>query len=210
MRRWRRNFSFAAMASVTLMLSLPQASRAQILAIDFDTDGDPSTVQSTVEAEVGTLVYAYLVLNSTPHDLPVLIAEEFGLGLSDGLAFRALAAMVPEAMYIQNGTDAIAVAHGRHPVPPEELPVFIMRFVLQVTAPGRQEVTVEPAVWPTHANDGFVWVLTHRDRSGQETRESLVAITTQRRGEVNPADPLPVEESTWSRVKSFFREEVAP
>ena len=51
---------------------------AGTLAFDFDTDGDPGTIEDTIDAEVGELVEAYLVVEGIPEDTATYTACSSG------------------------------------------------------------------------------------------------------------------------------------
>lgn len=194
----------AARSIIPLLLfsAFSHPAAAGMLAFDFDTDADPGTVDNTVEAEVGEIVEAYLVLSSLPVSHPWLKGVEFGLELTDGLSFVGMSAPTSGALYLQDGIEGIAVAFG-HDVDVEELPVFIMRFALQVTASGVQSVEVVPSSGFGHTYTGFVLTLAEYPGGEPILLQSYLALLEQRRGLVNEA-ATPNVVCSWADVKGRF------
>lgn len=83
-------------ALAALALAAPASAAGFDFAIDFDTDGDPATIQGTVEASVGDIVEAYLVVDDFPTPWPMLWAALFGLDGTDGLELIGLFGTQPD------------------------------------------------------------------------------------------------------------------
>jgi hypothetical protein len=188
---------------MTLWLAGNSANAAWV-AFDFDTDGDPSTIQNEIVADVGDLVQGYLVVGGFPEALHTLSAIQFGLESSSGLAFRALAAADPSfrwGVLIDGGTKGIAMATTTR-IPREDLPIFLIRFVYQVTDDGLQEVKVAPSRGWGRTFQGIVYA-GHNEDGDLLTIEDDWGIGTQIAARVS-VNPTPVEELSWGAVKDLY------
>lgn len=202
-RRSRVESTLVGSALVSL-LALATPAHAQMLAFDFDTDGVPGTVQSEVEAEIGDLVAANLVLSSVPNSKPWLHAVQFGMSLTDGLELVGLSAPVTGALILQDGLEGLAVAFSS-PIFIEDLPVVIMRFTVRVTNADPQSLAVVPSTGWGVPYDEFLLLLSQEAEGETTLYGSPSAIPYQGKGRVNgTVADVPIEASSWSGVKGRY------
>jgi len=188
---------------MTLWLAVSSAEAAWV-AFDFDTDGDASTIQNEIVADVGDLVQGYLVIGGFPEALPTLSGIQFGLEASSGLAFRALAVADPSlrwGMLVDGGTKGIAMVTTSR-IPREDLPIFLIRFVYQVTDEGLQEVRVTPSRGWGRTFQGIEYAGFNED-GDVLTVEDDWGIGTQVAARVS-VNPTPVEELSWGAIKDLY------
>jgi hypothetical protein len=178
---------------------------ADLLAIDFDTDGDPTTIENVIEAEVGDLVRGYLVLDYIPGDYDVLLGVQFGLDHTAGLEPAGLQGGQSGAL-IHDGLAGIAAAFAT-PIHREDLPAFIVSVIFEVTDAGVQEVSVTPSMGWGHIFDGFQFAVAHEGGPlGGDLVESARPIDAQLRGYVNRGE-TPVATLTWGAVKKLYSDD---
>jgi hypothetical protein len=205
------------MKTMTTMLAialvLPGVAHAQSLAFDFDTDQDPTTVESEITASVGEIVEAYLVVNDVPDGYGYLHGLQYGLALTGGLELVGIG-LVPTVdgglaggmgLYDPDGDgpEGVLVTLDT-PVDTETLPSFAMRFTVRVIADGAQTVSIVPSTGWGFPYDGFVYLVS---TSGSLTQADEIvdagAIDSQRVGTI-AADPTPIETVSWSGMKAHF------
>ncbi len=183
-------------------------ARGDVLAFDFDHDGDPNTVVSEIEAEVGTLVEAFLIVNKLLYEWQYthLHGLQFGLEATDGLEFLGMSLLGDRAMVINDGLDGIAISFGE-PLPIADLPAFAVRFVFRVVADVEQVVRAKPSTGFNHPLEGVLFAVS---ANGGPLRsvESTIVLQTQSMGYVNKGSVvLPYRHSSWGAIKRLFSDE---
>jgi hypothetical protein len=190
---------------VASALSWTSSANAAWLAFDFDEDGDPATIRSEIVADVGDIVEGYLVLGGFPTEYEYFAAIQFGLEATSGLGFRGLAA-VPDRSWgvLTDGMQGIVLALRNERVHQDDLPIFLLRFLFEVTDSGEQGVKVTPSTGWGHVYSDIVYVLYHEEERGaMYTVRSAWGIQTQIPAIVM-ARPTPIAETSWGAIKGLY------
>lgn len=199
-----RLFTFVVLSAVAM--TSPAAADGFDFAIDFDTDGDPSTIQSTVEASVGDIVEAYLVVNDFLTPWPDLWAVMFGVDATAGLELTGLYGTQSErGGMLTDGSDGVVLAYTT-PFRRWEVPMFAARLLFRVTALGDQTVKLAPSTGWGVAQTGVVWTVSEEGGPLVDVTDSG-ALVTQRAGTIVPRDPLPIQSTTWTKIKKLYQDD---
>lgn len=194
-------------ALAALALAAPASAAGFDFAIDFDTDGDPATIQGTVEASVGDIVEAYLVVDDFPTPWPMLWAALFGLDGTDGLELIGLFGTQPDrGGMLTDGPEGIVVAYTT-PFERHELPAFVARFVFRITDGGEQTVKLAPSTGWGVEQSGVVWTVSQDVEAPLVDLTDAVTLATQQVGTIRPREDLPTLPASWSKIKKLYQDD---
>jgi len=190
------------MARIALTVLVAAPASAGTLAFDFDTDEDPTTIESSISADVGELVEAYLVVEGIPEGYDYVHGLQFGLDLTAGLELAAIEVVGLVGAMAQDGSLGLAVLP-EEPVAAADFPSFVMRFVFEVLDGGPQSASIIPSRgWGQEAG-GFIYLVSEGVDGAVVQVEDVDALATQRSANVN-APPLPVVNVSWGEMKAHF------
>ena len=192
-------------ASACLLLTVATA-HAQRLVFDFDTDGDPNTVTSEVQAEAGDVVQAFLVVQGFPTPWEFLGGLQFGIDSTDGLELAGILSVGERGGFLHDGTDGIAYAFYEE-VARDALPMFVMSLTFVVTSEEMQEVRIAPSTGWGHVYEGVLYAVGDGSGPAGYLVEDVGSIENQGPGIVNRGGMLPVQETTWGAIKKLFSDD---
>ena len=190
---------------VIAAMSVAGGAQAQSLAFDFDTDGDPTTIESEITAEVGDIVEAYLVVEDFLTPYPLLWGLMFGLDATAGLQLIGLYDTQDSGGMMHDGSEGIALAYS-NPFDRNELPVFVARFLFRVMDPSEQTVKLAASTgWGT-TQTGVVWAVSDYQGNVVEVTDANT-LATQQIGRVQSSEQLPTIESSWGKIKKLYQDD---
>jgi hypothetical protein len=182
------------------------APQPPVLAFDFDTDQDPTTIQNEVQAAPGDLVQAFLVINDFPLPWEFLGGAEFGLEFDSGLRLEGVLPGTEQGAVMNDGHRGIVVAWGM-PYTRHNLPAFAASFVFSVLSEETQTVRVVPSTgWGT-TSTGFTFAVRSQQTSGWVEVESPAVLASQLAGIVRSGQ-LPTVDTTWGSIKDLYTADV--
>ncbi len=200
-----RAAALRAAAIAVVATAVPLAADAFYVAIDFDDDGDPSTVRSTIQAPVGDLVVGLVTLDFIPYPYEYVGGIQFGLDATSGLELVGAYGTDGSSGFLTDGPGGIAIAFGV-PLANDDLPWFTTRLVFRVTSSEPQTIAIAPSTGWGETYSGLVMSVRTEDGDWQ-TVVSDIAIRAQLRGLVNGGDTLPVQTKSWSAIRKFFSDD---
>lgn len=198
-----RSRSLALSAALVITLGVGSA-HADLVAVDFDTDGDPSTIENEISAEVGDLVQGFVALDYIPSDYNYIHGIQFGIGSSSGLELVGLYPAGAGGGFLTDGPTAIALALSS-PIAHEDLPVFLASVVFEVTSLETQVVEVTPSNgWGVQ--DTEIRFAVSYDGSFMYEVFDARMMAAQTRGYVNRGE-TPIEATSWGAIKKLYTDE---
>jgi len=197
-----RSRSLALGTALALALGVGPV-HADLVAVDFDTDGDPSTIENEIVAGVGDLVRGYVALDYIPADYNYVHGLQFGILASSGLE---LVGLYPAGSggFLTDGPTGIALAMSSA-VPREELPVFLLSAIFEVTSTSTQTVEVIPSQGWGSIDDEIEFAVSY-DGSSLATVFDARMVDAQTRGYVNRGE-TPTLATTWGAIKKLYTDE---
>jgi hypothetical protein len=196
------NVVATAAASAAILVG---TADARDIFFDFDSDGDPSTIENEVTADVGEILIGYMVVNDFPEEYGYLWAMQFGLDVSDGLELLGWSVPIERAGVLHDGPEGIAIALGSEPFAREDLPVFAVRFIVRVLEESPQSVSIVPSSgWNSPFEEIQLLVSVEPD-GGYIQIDSPLTEIEQIAARIN--ETTPIEETSWTAIKRLFEDD---